>query len=288
MRQAPGHAIEGKIDMELHALLACPTALPTMPKVVALLMNELNREEPDLRKVSQLVNTDPGLTTRVLQLANSAFFQLSRRVGSVSEALAVLGLTHIRSLVSVASLSGAFKTVPGIDLQQFWRYSIDVARVSRSLAGVVHQNQGTAFTAGLIHGVGELVMHMGMPDEMRPIDDVVGPIDPERGRVEARILGYDYGQVGAGLARAWHFPDQIVDALQYQLAPFDNDAYEPLAGVVHLATWRARCREAKLPAASLNETFPDVVALALGLDIDAVLQQDPIDWTTSADMQAFM
>lgn len=274
--------------MQLQALLACPTALPTMPKVVALLMNELGRDEPDLRKVAQLINTDPGLTTRVLQLGNSAFFQLSRQIGSVSEALAVLGLAHIRSLVSVASLSGAFKTVPGIDLEQFWRYSFDVARVARSLAGVVHQNQGTAFTAGLIHGVGELVMHLGMPDEMRPIDEVVGPIDPERGRVEMRILGYDFGQVGAGLAQAWHFPPPIVDAIRFQQSPFDNEACEPLAGVVHLATWRARCREAHLDSDAMARNFPDVVALALGLDIDAVLQQDPVDWTTSSDMQAFI
>ncbi len=274
--------------MDLQLLLTNPSALPTMPQVVALLMTELNREEPDLRKVSQLINTDPGLTTRVLQLANSAFFQLSRKVGSVSEALAVLGLTHIRSLVSVASLSGAFKAVPGMDLDQFWRYSIDVARISRSLAGVVHQNQGTAFTAGLIHSVGELVMHMGMPEEMRPIDEVVGAIDPERGAVERRIVGFDFGQVGAGLARAWHFPEQIVDALQHQQAPFDNDTYEPLAGVLHLAAWRARSREAEISGIALPDTFPDVVALALGLDIDTVLQQDPVDWTTSADMQAFL
>ena len=71
----------------------------------------------------------------------------------------------------------------------------------------------------------------------------------------------------------------VIDALQYQSAPFDNKAYEPLAGVIHLAAWRARAREAELNEKELAVSFPGEVGLALGLDIDMVLQQDPIDWT---------
>ncbi|XAH26111.1 HDOD domain-containing protein [Xylophilus sp. GW821-FHT01B05] len=274
--------------MELNELLASPTALPSIPKVVALLLSELDREEPDLRKVSQLISTDPGLTARVLQLANSAFFQLSQRIGGVSEALAILGLTHVRSLVSAASLGGAFRSVPGVNMQQFWRYSLDVAKISRSLAGIVHENLGTAFTSGLVHAVGELVMHTGMPEKMLPLNESVPPLDLRRARIEHRMFGYSYAEVSAGLARSWQFPTQIVDALQHQHAPFDNDAYEPLAGIIHLATWRARAREAQLGEKELTTSFPDVIGLALGLDIDAVLQQDPIDWTSRSEAGPFI
>lgn len=273
--------------MQLEELLASPKALPSIPKVIALLMSEFNREEPDLRRISQLINTDPGLTARVLQLANSSFFQLSRRIGAVSEALAVMGMDHVRSLVSAAALSGAFKAVPGMQMPTFWRYSLDVAKISRALAGLVHENQGTAFTAGLLHAVGELVMHIGMPDEIKTLDRAVSTFDPRRARAEFRTFGFAYGQVGAGLAKAWNFPQQLVDTLQYQHAPFDNEVYEPLAGVVHLATWRARGREAGLPERDLVTSFPDVVGLALGLDVDAVLQQDPIDWTSGAEAGQF-
>ena len=273
--------------MQLSDLLAMPAALPSIPKVVALLMSELNRAEPDLRTVNQLVNTDPSLATRVLQLANSAHFQLAGRVGSVSEALAIMGLTHIKSLVSAAALSGAFKAVPGIAMPQFWRYSLDVAKISRALAGNVRENQGTAFTAGLIHASGELVMHLGMGDDIRTLDASVAPLDPRRARAEQRTFGFAWGAVGAGLCRSWSFPQQIVDALQYQHAPFDNDAYEPLAGILHLATWRARAREAQLTERELATSFPDVVGLTLGLDIDAVLQQDPIDWSSGSEAAMF-
>ena len=69
-----------------------------------------------------------------------------------------------------------------------------------------------------------------------------------------------------------------MDALAHQHAPFEDDVYEPLAGVLHLAAWRARAREAKLEDRALAVSFPDVIGLALGLDIDMVLQQTPTDW----------
>jgi len=274
--------------MELNVLLTSEAALPSMPRVVALLLSELGRPEPDLRKLSQLISADPALTTRLLTLANSSMFQLARKVSSIPEALAVLGVDHLRSLATAAALGGSFRSVPGVDLQQFWRYSVNAAKISRSLAGMVRQNQATAFTAGLIHAVGELVMHLGMADAMAPLNRITPPLDLRRARTEQRMFGYCYAEVGAGFARKWQFPDLIVDALQHQIEPFDNEAYEPLAGVVHLATWRARAKEAGLDDKALAVSFPDVVGLTLGLDIDMVLQQDPIDWSARTDMGAFV
>ncbi|MDF1485706.1 HDOD domain-containing protein [Ramlibacter sp. H39-3-26] len=273
--------------MELNELLASRTALPSIPRVVALLLTELDRDEPDLRRVGQLVSTDPALTARMLQLANSAYFQLARRIGGVSEALAILGMEHVRSLVAGAALGTTFKSVPGMNMQQFWRYSLDVAKLSRLLAGIVKLNQNAAFTTGLLHAVGELVMHLGMHAEMVQLNEAMPPLDLRRAKAEQRAFGYCYAQVSAGFAREWQFPESIVDALEYQTAPFEEDAYEPLAGVVHLATWRARAREARLDEKEMAVTFPDVVGLALTLDIDMVLQQEPIDWTSGQEASQF-
>lgn len=265
--------------MELNALLASQFVLPSIPKVVALLLSELESAEPDLKKITQLISTDPALTTRLLQLSNSGFFKLSGKISSVSEALAILGLSHVRTMAVAAASSASFKAVPGINLQQFWAYSLNVAKLSRSLAGVVRQNQQAAFTCGLIHAVGELAMHMGMPDEVAALDREVSPLDLRRAKTETRTFGFCFGLVGAGFARQWHFPQPMVDALEHQYAPFINNVYEPLAGVIHLATWRARAKEAELSDKALAVTFPGSVGEVLGLDIDMVLQQDPIDWT---------
>ena len=271
--------------MTLEELLAAKAALPSIPKIIALLLNELERVEPDLRKISQLINTDPVLTTRLLRLANSAQYQLANKISSVAEALALMGLDQVRSLATAAAIAGAFRKVPGIDLNQFWRYSLNVAKLSRTLGGMVRKNQPAAFTAGLIHATGELVMHLGLPKEMAVLDQHVAPLGLKRAAAERKQLGYSYADVGAGFARNWQFPQPTVEALAYQCAPFENDVYEPMAGLIHLAAWRARAKEANYNQEDLTVSFPDVVALALGIDIDMALQQDPIDWTSKIEVE---
>lgn len=274
--------------MTLEELLASKAALPSIPKIIALLLNELDRPEPDLRKITQLINTDPVLTTRLLQLANSAQFQLSNKIGSVSEALALMGLEQVRALATAAAVAGAFRSIPGIDMDQFWRYSLNVAKLARTLGGMVRQNRPAAFTAGLIHATGELVMHLGLPQELAALNQEVPLLGLKRAAAERKLLGYCYADVGAGFARSWQFPQPTVDALAHQCAPFENDVYEPLAGVLHLAAWRARAKEANYDELDLTDNFPDVVALALGIDIDMALQQEPIDWTSKAELASLV
>lgn len=270
--------------LTLAELLASNKALPSIPKVIALLLNELDQPEPDLRKISQLINTDPVLTSRLLQLANSAQFQFANKISSVSEALALMGLAQVRTLAIAAAVAGAFTAIPGVDMNQFWRYSLNTAKLARALAGMARQNQPAAFTAGLIHAIGELVMHLGLPDELLVLNQKVPPLNLKRASAERKLLGYCYADVGAGFARNWQFPQPIVDALEHQCAPFDNDAYEPMAGLLHLSAWRARAREANYNEQDLIDSFPDVVALALGIDIDMALQQEPINWTSKAEV----
>lgn len=260
------------------ALLALPTDFPSQPRTVALLMNELKHDEPNLRRVNQLFGSDPALAARLLEQANAPAFALPGQVAGISEALALLGVAQLRILVNTAPLGTTSRSVPGMNMQHFWRYSLNTAKLARSLAGSVQQSQIAAYTAGLLHGLGEILIHRGHPDKMELLHTLAPPLDIRRGKVEQRLFGYCYGRVSAALARRWQLPALVVDALNYQHAPFDNRAYEPLAGVVHLASWRARAREAGMTDKEMAVTFPAEVGLALGLDIDMVLRQDPIDW----------
>ena len=274
--------------MELNALLGQPVALPSLPRTVALLMNELAQREPSLRRLNLLFGSDPVLAARLLELANAPAHQLTRQVAGISEALVLLGSAPLQTLVASATLGTAARAVQGIHLQQFWRYSLHTAKLARSLAGVVFQNPTAAYTAGLLHGLGELLIHLGNPQKAQSMNTLVLPLDMRRGKIEQRILGYSYSHVSAALAQRWLLPQVVVDALQYQAAPFENTAYEPLAGVIHLAAWRARGREAGLSERELAVTFPGEIGLMLGLDIDMVLQQDPIDWTVRPDAADYL
>lgn len=264
--------------MQLPALMASPIAWPSMPRAVALLQAELARPEPALRRIAQVVRTDPAFTMRLLRAANSPAFGLSGRIGSPSEALAVVGMADLRALAQQAEQAAGLHGAGGVALLPFWRYSVQVAQYARSLAGAVRQDQGAAYTCGLIHAMGELAMYQALPQEMADIDAGTGLFDLLRARAEQRRLGFTYAQVAAGLARQDRYPEAMVAALEHQTEPFANDAYEPLAAVIHLAVWRARAQRAGLDEAALADTFPAAVADILGLDIDRVLQQDPFDW----------
>jgi HD-like signal output (HDOD) protein len=245
---------------------------------VALLLNELAHPEPDLRVIGQLVGADPVLTVRLLALANTAGTPLAGHVYSIPAALAILGTEQLQGLAKAATQSMAQRVPPSISLAQFWRYSTDAAKLARALAGAIRNNPSNAYAAGLVHGLGELVMHLAMPADMEALNRVVPPFDLRRARLEHKRLGYHYADVAAGLARQWNFPERLVDALRYQISPFDNESYEPLAGVLHLASWRVRAKEVEMDESALAVSFPGEIGLNLGLDIDMVLQQDPVDW----------
>ena len=272
--------------MELAALLSARFAMPSVPRVVALLLTELGADQPNLRRIDQLIGTDPALGLRLLQAANAAFFRMSGQIHSVAEALAVLRLAQVQAMVTQAAGQASFKAVPGLQLTKFWAYSLDTARVARSLAGLLRLNQQAAYTCGLIHAVGELAMRGAMPDVLA-LDANQPPLDLKRARAQRQAYGFCYTEVSAGLAGQWHFPQVMVDSLNFAHAPFDNNAYEPLAGVLHLAIWRARAKQAGLVSNALTVTFPSPVAEVLGLDIDMVLQQDPIDWSKQVPGTSF-
>lgn len=271
--------------MELNELLTRRCTLPSLPRAVALLTAELARPDPSLRRVNRYFCIDPALAADLLREANAASCGLPGQVCGIAEALVLLDVAQLRAVVAQARVGIPSRSVPGIDLLSFWRYSLNTAKLAHTLAGLVRQNQAAAYSVGLLHGLGEIVLHLLDPHGSHDISTTkVAPLHLRRAKSEQRAWGYSYAQVSAGLAaRLWHLPQALTDALQYHTAPFNGDVYEPLAGVLHLAAWRARACETGLGERELAATFPGEVGVALGMDIDMVLQQDPIDWAAQFD-----
>lgn len=261
--------------MRLDLLMKQPLSLPTVPKIAAKLIATFDQDEVDLNEVARCIATDPVLTAKLLKLANSSFFGLSRAASSVNDAINVLGLVKVRALVIGAILDVCFHSVPGMKLEQFWRYSLNTATLARSICIPLRIDENTAFTAGLLHGIGELIMHAGMPEAMAELNQVVDPLALRRAEAETGMFGYTFADVGAALARGWKFPKRIVDAIEHQIAPFDNGTYEPIAGAIHLAAWRCRALELNLTGKQLINTYPDPIGIALGVDPDSIMDNAP-------------
>lgn len=265
--------------MHLSDLLAAPVSLPSMPRAVALLSAELALPAPGLRRLAQLFAADPALTAQLLMEANAPLYQLSGRVGGIAEALVVIAPQRLQALVCAARTGTGARAVPGLDLPEFWRYSLRTARLARSLATMVRYNPSQAYVAGLVHALGEWVIHLRAPQSAAAFNLRSAPLELERGRQQQLAWGFAYPQVTAALARRWQLPSALIDGLEQMHKPLNGQASEPLAGLLHLAVWSVRARRAALGERELAVLFPAEVGLSLGLDIDMVLQQDPIDWS---------
>ncbi|MBI3384139.1 MAG: HDOD domain-containing protein [Aquabacterium sp.] len=261
--------------MQLEALFKQPQALPAIPKIVHELIDSFNSDDVSIDEIAKKLAADPVLSARLLRLANSAYYHVSRSVGTVNDALSMLGFVTVRTLVISSGLTGGYKSMPGMDLSQFWRYSLHTAAVSGWLAKRASVNVDQAFTVGLMHAIGQLVMHAGMPEQMLHLDKLASPMDPRRIDMETTSFGYSFANVGAELARQWRFPVTFVDAISKFPAPLAAAPFDPVAGVIHLAVWRARAEHNQLAPEELASTIPADVCAKLGLKPDALLKEMP-------------
>lgn len=215
------------------------------------------------------------LSAKLLRLANSAYYHVSRRIGNVEDAVRMLGFVTVRTLVISSGLVGGFKHVPGLDLKRFWQYSLNSAVTAKWIAKKVGVNTDLAFTIGMMHAIGQLVIHSGMADQAQELDKTVGTYDPTRLAAEDEAFGFNFSQVGAELALRWKFPDVFPDTIRDFPDPLGPATLSRMAGVVHLAVWRARGEALHLDADALAATLPADTAQKLGITADELLKDMP-------------
>ena len=268
--------------MKLQDVVNQPGKLPTIPKLGQQLVASFSDEDANIDDIARQINADPALSAKLLRLANSAYFHVSRTVGTVQAALQMLGFIMVRNLVLGSSVASAFPKVPGVELKQFWRYSLYTACVARWLAPRVRVNADMVFTLGLLHAVGQLQLHVVSPQALTALDRRVPVLEPTRAAAERDALGYDYTMVSAELARIWNFPAPMSDILRVVAQPLESEDWSVEAGVLHLAAWRARADVLGWDESTCSEQFPHHVAQRLGVEPE-LFQGAVADTSRSAD-----
>lgn len=249
------------------------STLPPAPRVVGDLLARLEDSDVDLRDIAQLVSRDPVLVAKMLRMANSSYYGVSGTVGSVDDAIKLLGLNQVQVIVITCSVASAFAQIKGFSLTDFWRKSFLVALIARALAARAGQNAGVAFTAGLMHAMGQLMIHTGFPQAGAELEVVAAEGDFRARRdAEEEVLGTDHCQIGAELARRWNFPAPIIEAIEFYAQPTAPGA-GPLARVVFVAAVIAHAIERKEDAALAIAGLPPEVTAALALDPEKLTAQ---------------
>lgn len=271
--------------MQLEALFQQPHALPTAPKIVDELVRSFDDPGVSTEDIARKLGADPALSAKLLRLANSAYYHVSRSIGTVEDAVLMLGFVTVRTLVISSGLVNGFKGVPGLDLPQFWRYSLHGAVAARWIAKQSGDNQDLAFTIGMMHAIGQLVIHAAMPEQAMQLDKIAPPFDARRLDAERVSWGYSYADVGAELARRWKFPPAFAEAIAAFPDPLAATPVKRLAAVVHLAAWRARIEENHLSREEIAACYPLEVAQALGLAPDVLTEKMPAPAELAAGLE---
>jgi len=210
--------------------------LPSLPSAVSDLLASFSHDDVDVDHIARQIAHDQGLTARVLRVANSSFYGLQCKVGTINEAVVVLGFRAVRSMAMAVAMNGAFRVdqCRGFDAQGYLRHGIGVALAARALAPLAGQNPELAFTGGLLHDIGQLVLASNFSAQYAVALDYRKKHDCPLVVAERDILGLDHADVGGLLAEAWRFPESLHQAVAEHHAPAASLA-NSLANVVHLA-----------------------------------------------------
>jgi putative nucleotidyltransferase with HDIG domain len=212
-------------------------SLPPLPAVAMRVMQVAQDPNSSAADLAVVVSADPGLSARVLRIANSAAYRRQRDITSVQEALVMLGFLQARNIAISSAITGAY--APDalnvlFRIAQFWRHSMAVAFRASELAGRSRRlDVPSAFTAGILHNMGRLAMFYADP---AGVDQAVAEAivrDEPIETIEREMLGYDHAEVGGLLARKWNLPVAIQEAIERH--HHDDSPAATIAGVVAAA-----------------------------------------------------
>lgn len=229
-------------------------------------------EEPDttVSEIEEILRYDAGLTANVLKLANSAYFGIPSKVGSLKQAVILLGLKRLIQIVVATCVSAVMdRSVPGYDLPpgDLWRHSIAVSIAAEAL--VKDKKIGGAedvFTPALLHDVGKLVLGTFVKEELEAIESIAAKGVPFV-VAENMILGTDHAEIGAQILAHWNLPSDVINAVRWHHDPDSPEACDTQMDVVYLSNLLCQVDASSKQAGANSIELSPAVIERLGIQL---------------------
>lgn len=214
--------------------IAWASDLPALPAAVLDLLALLGTEDVDIDELCARLSVDMALTAKVLRLANSSFYGARGEVTSVDAAIGRVGLRMVKGIVTAAAVSGTIKppVCAGFEFAAFWRHGVATATAAQMLAFATGADSSTAFTAGLLYRIGQLVLAAQVPAAFAETLAHRAVNGGDALLIERAVLGVDHAIVGARVAAHWRLPASIVEAMSQQDPPLVRGRTPTLGQVV--------------------------------------------------------
>ena len=228
-------------DETLKSLIARMETLPSLPSLYIQVVQELESEDASIHKIGEIISKDVGMTAKILQLVNSAFFGLRRHISSPAQAVSMLGIETVKALVLSVQVFARFdqSKVTGFSIESLLRHSTTCGLCSRMIAAQEVSDKkivDDALMAGMLHDAGKVVLAANVPESLSQAYVIAGKKKIARHEAEYEVLGTTHAEVGAYLLGLWGLPDPIVEALAFHHSPSRclSQVFGPLTAV-HVA-----------------------------------------------------
>ena len=220
------------------ALLDDVEGLVSPPDICLRLFELIHAPNTGAADIAAVVSVDPNLTARLLRMANSSFYNFSRKVDTISRAITVIGNTELYQLVLSISAVKTFAHIPNelVKMETFWRHSVYTGLLARALAiraNVLHPER--LFVAGLMHDLGSLVLYHQRPDAMRDILLVADGDEEVLYQSELERFQFSHASVAAHMMEQWQLPEALIDAIKCHHQPEAAQMASVEAHILYLA-----------------------------------------------------
>jgi putative nucleotidyltransferase with HDIG domain len=233
-------------NLQLEKLIKNTSDLPSMPEHAFEVIRITGLAETSAVDIAKTLSKDPSLAARVLRLANSSFYGLTREVSSISDAVVVLGMRTVKSLALVAaSFPWLQKALKGNSLNPdlLWTHCFTTAVTAKLLAKKTDAPDAEiAFCAALLHDMGSVILCLWKDGDFTDLIEEAINSGATFDAVEKEILGFDHAEVGAALTRQWNLPEVYCNAIEYHHHPSNNPNDSYLSDIIHISDWLVRTR----------------------------------------------
>jgi len=208
--------------------------LPRLKQVLQELLQMVNQSDVDFGELSDKMAQDQVLSARLLRMANSSYFGGAKSISSINDAIIRVGSGPVRTLVVASVLSGAFPKLQTLDLKEYWANTFEISTIASRVATKAGLDSSEVFTASVLHNIGELMIHTLIPEEALEIEARVA-MGEDRYAIQLEMLSTSSPELGAKLAKAWQFPDDMVDGILNFNEPTKAKVSPKLAAVINFA-----------------------------------------------------
>ncbi|MFN3985424.1 MAG: HDOD domain-containing protein [Rhodocyclaceae bacterium] len=247
-------------------------ALTSLPSVYVRIREELESEHSSMTEVAQVLGADPALTTRLLQVVNSALYGFGGKIDTVHRAVTILGLQHVHDLVLAMSVGTVFKNIlpEHLDMRRFWRASVMCGLAAREIglrADAAAPER--LLVMGLLADVGHLVLFQTVPGlAAQALAESERSGEPLQA-AERRIVGCDHAETGATLMDHWRLPACFAQAIGAQNTPRLGGSFVTEACILNLATHIVAADRLALTSEAAAAQVDPLVWSQLGLEPDS-------------------